>query len=115
MQKQKKILFLHGFYARGQCVPAVALRELFVAIYSLYAFLKGHREFSETGVPFLHKVSCIRSSPADSLMTKRKNWHSFSRHEKDFLLLSAGSVAASRSVSHITEAVGDLTRSSQKR
>ena len=23
----KKILFLHGFYASGQCVPAVALRE----------------------------------------------------------------------------------------
>lgn len=26
----KKILFLHGFYASGQCVPAVALRESFV-------------------------------------------------------------------------------------
>ena len=26
----KKILFLHGFYASGQCVPAVALREAFV-------------------------------------------------------------------------------------
>ena len=25
----KKILFLHGFYASGQCVPAVALRESF--------------------------------------------------------------------------------------
>ncbi len=25
----KKILFLHGFYASGQCVPAVALRECF--------------------------------------------------------------------------------------
>ena len=25
----KKILFLHGFYASGQCVPAVALREAF--------------------------------------------------------------------------------------
>jgi predicted esterase YcpF (UPF0227 family) len=24
-----KILFLHGFYASGQCVPAVALREAF--------------------------------------------------------------------------------------
>ena len=27
--KMKKILFLHGFYASGQCVPAVALREAF--------------------------------------------------------------------------------------
>lgn len=27
--KQKKILFLHGFYASGQCVPALALREAF--------------------------------------------------------------------------------------
>ena len=26
---QNKILFLHGFYASGQCVPAVALREAF--------------------------------------------------------------------------------------
>lgn len=25
----KKILFLHGFYASGQCVPAMALRETF--------------------------------------------------------------------------------------
>ncbi len=25
----KKILFLHGFYASGQCVPAVVLREAF--------------------------------------------------------------------------------------
>ena len=25
----QKILFLHGFYASGQCVPAVALREAF--------------------------------------------------------------------------------------
>ncbi len=25
----KKIIFLHGFYASGQCVPAVALREAF--------------------------------------------------------------------------------------
>ena len=25
----KKILFLHGFYASGQCVPAIALREAF--------------------------------------------------------------------------------------
>ena len=23
----KKILFLHGFYASGQCVPAIALKE----------------------------------------------------------------------------------------
>lgn len=27
--KQKKILFLHGFYASGQCVPAQTLREAF--------------------------------------------------------------------------------------
>ena len=26
----KKILFLHGFYASGQCVPAMVLREAFV-------------------------------------------------------------------------------------
>jgi hypothetical protein len=25
----KKLLFLHGFYASGQCVPAIALREAF--------------------------------------------------------------------------------------
>ena len=25
----KKILFLHGFYASGQCIPAMALREAF--------------------------------------------------------------------------------------
>ena len=29
MQKQKKILFLHGFYASGSCVPALALKETF--------------------------------------------------------------------------------------
>ena len=28
-KKMKKILFLHGFYASGQCVPALALRESF--------------------------------------------------------------------------------------
>lgn len=26
---QKKILFLHGFFASGQCIPALALREAF--------------------------------------------------------------------------------------
>ena len=26
---QKKILFLHGFYASGSCVPALALKEAF--------------------------------------------------------------------------------------
>jgi len=25
----KKILFLHGFFASGQCIPALALRESF--------------------------------------------------------------------------------------
>jgi len=29
MQKQKKILFLHGFYASGSCVPALALKAAF--------------------------------------------------------------------------------------
>ena len=29
MRKEKTILFLHGFYASGQCVPALALREAF--------------------------------------------------------------------------------------
>ncbi len=29
MEMMKKILFLHGFYASGQCVPAMALREAF--------------------------------------------------------------------------------------
>ena len=28
--QQKKILFLHGFYASGSCVPALALKEAFV-------------------------------------------------------------------------------------
>lgn len=27
MKKKNKILFLHGFYASGQCVPALALHE----------------------------------------------------------------------------------------
>ncbi|MCR5132152.1 MAG: hypothetical protein K6C10_11915 [Prevotella sp.] len=27
MNEEKKILFLHGFFASGQCVPALALRE----------------------------------------------------------------------------------------
>ena len=27
--KRKKILFLHGFYASGQCVPAITLKEVF--------------------------------------------------------------------------------------
>ena len=29
MQKQRKILFLHGFYASGSCVPALALKAAF--------------------------------------------------------------------------------------
>ena len=29
MMRQQKILFLHGFFASGQCVPALALREAF--------------------------------------------------------------------------------------
>ena len=29
MNRKNKILFLHGFFASGQCVPAVALREAF--------------------------------------------------------------------------------------
>ena len=29
LDKLPKILFLHGFYASGQCVPAIALREAF--------------------------------------------------------------------------------------
>ena len=28
-QKDKKILFLHGFFASGQCVPALALKDAF--------------------------------------------------------------------------------------
>lgn len=30
--EMKKILFLHGFYASGQCVPAVALKEAFMGV-----------------------------------------------------------------------------------
>ena len=29
MSKNKKILFLHGFFASGQCIPALALRQAF--------------------------------------------------------------------------------------
>lgn len=29
MMRQQKILFLHGFFASGQCVPALALQEAF--------------------------------------------------------------------------------------
>ena len=29
MTNDKKILFLHGFYASGQCIPALTLREAF--------------------------------------------------------------------------------------
>ena len=34
---QKKILFLHGFYASGQCVPAVTLREAFAGRAEVFA------------------------------------------------------------------------------
>lgn len=30
--EQAKILFLHGFYASGSCVPAMALRESFEGV-----------------------------------------------------------------------------------
>ena len=48
----KKILFLHGFYASGQCVPAVALREAF----------EGRAEVSTPDLPMHPKeaVSYIR-------------------------------------------------------
>ena len=48
----KKILFLHGFYASGQCVPAVALRE----------FLGGRAEVITPDLPMHPKeaVSFIR-------------------------------------------------------
>ena len=39
----KKILFLHGFYASGQCVPALALRESF----------EGRAEVSTPDLPML--------------------------------------------------------------
>ena len=41
----KKILFLHGFYASGQCVPAVALREaLKTTLNALKTLSKNHSE-----------------------------------------------------------------------
>ena len=48
----KKILFLHGFYASGQCVPALALRESF----------EGRAEVSTPDLPMHPKeaVSYIR-------------------------------------------------------
>ena len=48
----KKILFLHGFYASGQCVPALALRESF----------EGRSEVSTPDLPMHPKeaVSYIR-------------------------------------------------------
>ena len=33
----KKILFLHGFFASGQCVPALALREAFDGLVEVLA------------------------------------------------------------------------------
>jgi len=48
----KKILFLHGFFASGQCVPALALRESF----------KGHAEVITPDLPMHPKeaVNFIR-------------------------------------------------------
>ena len=44
----KKILFLHGFYASGQCVPALALRESF----------KGRAEVLTPDLP-MHPMAAI--------------------------------------------------------
>ena len=45
----KKILFLHGFYASGQCVPAMALREAFV----------GHAEVITPDLPMHPKEAVL--------------------------------------------------------
>ena len=45
----KKILFLHGFYASGQCVPAMALRESF----------KGRAEVITPDLP-MHPKEAVR-------------------------------------------------------
>ena len=65
----KKILFLHGFYASGQCVPAVALQEAF----------EGRAEVLTPDLP-MHPKEAIRfirdlidkEKPADKSFTMQK-------------------------------------------
>ncbi len=49
LDKLPKILFLHGFYASGQCVPAIALREAFA----------GRAEVLTPDLP-MHPVDALR-------------------------------------------------------
>ena len=65
----KKMLFLHGFYASGQCVPAVALQEAF----------EGRAEVLTPDLP-MHPKEAIRfirdlidkEEPADKSFTMQK-------------------------------------------
>ena len=43
----KKILFLHGFYASGECVPAMALRDAFEG-QILYGIGSAHNDRTKT-------------------------------------------------------------------
>ena len=55
MQKQKKILFLHGFYASGSCVPALALKEA----------------FEKRGLPISHSTLPMPSGSSATFVTRR--------------------------------------------
>jgi len=49
MNKKNKILFLHGFFASGQCIPAVAMREA----------LEGRAEVLTPDLP-IHPAAALR-------------------------------------------------------
>ena len=54
MFRRKKILFLHGFYASGQCVPALALRETFEGCEVLTPDLTMH---PKEALAFIHELT----------------------------------------------------------
>ena len=58
----KKILFLHGFFASGQCVPAVALREAFEG--EAEAHTPTAEEVQKYYVPLIAKVLSTVALPA---------------------------------------------------
>lgn len=67
----KKILFLHGFYASGQCIPAIALRESFAGRADVLTpdlpmhpqdALRFIRELIDREKPDLHKCSLPKNA-----------------------------------------------------
>lgn len=66
----KKILFLHGFYASGQCIPAIALRESFAGRADVLTpdlpmhpqdALRFIRELIDREKPDLHKFTSLKN------------------------------------------------------